>query len=474
MKDEKKYKFIKGALGFGKLEDDVAHLSVPVHEPVKIKGGYRVIGKPWIVTSGKQFWPVSPEEQEKRGVYAHSTPSFSPEDSRWDRDRIKTYLAVKEYPLSPLEDVFELIKEVLDKYIDFYQPGYSSVIAVWIIGSYLFPIFASFPYLFVTGPRGSGKTKLLDVIAYLAFNTEKTSNATPSSVFRTVSSNMSTLLIDEAETLRKGGEHYELTLILNAGYKRNGYVTRTNMDSFQVERFDVYSPKIIASINQVDATLRSRGIGVNMIKTNNRNVGNKVVTDSPEYWAYIRDHLYRYALDFWRKVKNLYENEPEVNQLNCRQNELWAPLLAIAYQIDKGVFETVKSIALEDSRDDENVIDDWHASLLKGLGVMATSYTNYKINQIKESMVEFMESDEIERISSRWIGSALKRLGFKRGPRSSSSSTYYIDPVVVKDLMVRYQLVESEGSVHSEHSLEGKDEFVAVATDIFTDIKEGQ
>ena len=112
----------------------------------------------------------------------------------------------------------------------------------------------------------------------------------------------------------------------------------------------------------------------------------------------------------------------------------------------------------------------WHASLLKGLRGIVTTHRDYSMSEIKDSMVTFLEVDEREKVSSRWVGSALQRLGFVRGARRSIGNTYSIDPNKVIDLMIRYQLQESEVSEHSEGSEcipEGGSDLVSVAEEVF-------
>jgi len=467
MEMKKDFKIIKAAIGINEVGSQVAHVSVPTRVVTKERGKIKVVGQPWVVTSKKDYWPMSQEEQEKRGIYAQSLPKFGLVESRWYELDIRRYLEWKNHILDPKKQLFDLIKKTLEEHIDFYRDGYVEVVTCWVIGSFLFPAFSAYPYLFLTGPRGSGKTKLLDVIGYMAFNAESTSSVTPASVFRIVEANQATLLIDEAEMLKGGKDNLELKLILNAGYKPGKPVTRTNTDTMEVERFLVYSPKAIASINQIDSTLKSRGIEVNMIKTSSKSKGNRRVTDRSGDWWKIRDALYRYLLDYVFDVQKIYEESEEVNKLQCRKNELWSPLLAIALHIDKGVFDVVAKAAVGDSKGEESTIDDWHASLLKGLKDVVTVHKDYVLSDLRDAMLRYLEIDEKDNVSSRWVGSALVRFGFSRGSRQSTGMTYSIDPEKVNDLLVRYQLVESEDSVGSVDKSGGVNDLVTTVEEIF-------
>lgn len=464
---QKEFKFITGAIGIGQIERGIAHVSIPVIEPKKDKTGFKVIGTPWVVTSKKEFWKLDAENQEALGIYAKSLPKFGPVESRWWELERKRFLEWSEYTPDIRKEIFEPIKKALVEHIDFYSDGYADVVACWVMGTYIFPIFTAYPYLFLSGPRGSGKTKLLDVIRYLAFNAVPTSNTSVSSLFRIIESNQATLLIDEAEKLGGYGDDSDMRLILNAGYKTGYPVMRSNKDSLEPEMFDVYSPKVIASINQVNPTTASRGININMIKTASRKKGNQRVTDFSGDWIKLRSALYRYLLCHVFKVKELYEGSDKVNKLQCRKNELWAPILSIALSVSEDIFEVVAGMATNDSKDEEGVIDDWHAALLKGLKEMVSSHASYQLSEIKEAMLRYLETDEKDKVTSRWVGSALTRFGFKRGIRLSTGTTYYVNPGVVEDLIKRYQLIENVDSVDGEDKNLDIDELLSTAEEVF-------
>lgn len=463
--------FIKPSLGFDEIGDGVIHVSIPKMDVLKVKGKLQVIEIPWIVTNKKETWPITDEEQSTRNTFCTRRPLFGGTKSRWTSNNLETFLTSENLVKLSIS-VYREIKDIIDNHIDLYEPGYADVVTCWIMGTYLFPAFSAYPYLFITGPRGSGKTKLLDVIGKLAFNAESTSNASPSSVFRLVESNQCTLLIDEAELLQYGKDSLELKLILNSGYKPNYPVVRTNPDSLSVERFQVYSPKAIASINPVDPTLRSRGIEIRMVKTNDKNRGTMRVDDDSAKWSEVRSDLYGYLLTYGLEIRAFYRHSKEIKTLNCRQNEIWSPLLAIAlHSGDEIAFKTVADIALSTSTGDEVSIDDWSGALIRGLIDLAKSNLSYPISEIKTHMSNYLEADERDKVNSRWIGSALSKFGFHRGERRAKGVTYLIDPLKVLDLAKRYQLISNDDSALSVHSVDKTvphDPFIDEAKAIFS------
>ena len=457
MKDTYNIKIFKPALGFD-FESHITHIAVPVITPLKVKGKTHLVNQLLIITSNKDSWSLTEEEKEKRNLFPDKLPQFPLGQSRWNREDIEDFLHSTAKDFNPLTEVFIPIKNTLEKHIEFSNPFDSSLAALWTIGTYIFPVFEAYPYLLLNGTRGSGKTKLLEIMYYLAFNAEITANASPSSVFRLIEANLSTVLIDEGETLSGRERDKELIYLLNAGYKKSGVVTRVNKDTHQIEKFQVYSPKAVAAINPLDSTLQSRFIIVNMIKTGNKDKGNIRVSDRSADWGKLRNSLYRFALICGLDVSEIFEKSEKIQLLNCRNNELWSPLLAIAEYLHycsphSNLFESLSALATE-KIEDYDTLDDWHLALLQTLHKTVTVKKPYLVGDIKKDMWQFFEDgEEQQRISGKWIGNALKRFGFKRGKRQALGATYIIDSEKVKDLLQRYEVsVDSaEGTANTPH-----------------------
>lgn len=444
--DKKKIKIFKPALGFD-LESKIAYVAIPV---ANIDQGNKpkASNKLYIINSKKECWPLIEEEFGKRDLYPEQTPQFALGETRWANHYIKSFLKDDNDDIfNPYLEVFLPIKNTLEDHIDFNHPLASTLISIWIMGTYIFPLFEAYPYLLISGTRGAGKSKLLEIINILAFNAELTSNASPSSLFRIIESNLCTILIDEGESLTGNERDKDILYILNAGYKKNGTVTRTNKDTHQVEKFKVYSPKVVAAINPLDPTLKSRFISVILIKTGNKDKGNKRVNDQSANWEKLRDGLYQFALLSGFDVHEVFNKSSKINLLNGRNNELWTPILAIAEYLDSfdpgaNLFLPLARFAKEEEENTDS-LDDWHLALLDSLNNLVTTFRPYLVGEVKKGMAPYIEdSPELERITGRWVGNALHRLGFKRAPRKSNGAAYYINPDRVKDLRVRYELDE--------------------------------
>ena len=117
---------------------------------------------------------------------------------------------------------FAKIKMILKEYMDM-EEEYYSLVALWIIGTFFHKQFSSFPYLFFNAMKGSGKTRVLKIIATLSRNGKMVGAMTEAVLFRTASNR--TLCIDELESINAKGQE-NLKLLLNSAYKKGLSVER--------------------------------------------------------------------------------------------------------------------------------------------------------------------------------------------------------------------------------------------------------
>ena len=114
-------------------------------------------------------------------------------------------------------------------YVSLAEACYALVIALWVTATHVWTSFDAFPYLVVTSAtKRSGKTRLLELIAFVASNARLFANISPASLYRTIDEEKPTLLIDEAEMFSSGRS--EFRSLLNTGYRRGQTVKRHDGD----------------------------------------------------------------------------------------------------------------------------------------------------------------------------------------------------------------------------------------------------
>ena len=213
-----------------------------------------------------------------------------------------------------------------------------SLLALWVMLTYVYVAWDAVPYLFVTGPAGSGKTRVFELLSRLCFRPLLSSNLSAPALFRTLHDRGGTLLLDEAERLGEGGDDVaELRSILLAGYKRGGRASRLELsgDNYQMREFQVFGPKAIACINALPPALASRCVPVPMFRSpaGSDKPRRRLDTD-PARWPRLRDGLHAALLGPLGKAAIELASEPGFCPLGGRQYELWQPLLALAAWID--------------------------------------------------------------------------------------------------------------------------------------------
>ena len=150
--------------------------------------------------------------------------------------------------------IFNEIKSILQQYLELPIPSYG-LIAAWIIGTYFYRAFHSYPYLSFLGPKETGKSNTLECLSYLCFNSVKT-RPSLAALSDTADSLRGTILIDQATNLND-----DLREILVDGYKNGGGKRRIvdiSTKGRKTLEFDSYCPKVFASTEPLTEDLADR------------------------------------------------------------------------------------------------------------------------------------------------------------------------------------------------------------------------
>ncbi|NBP23510.1 MAG: hypothetical protein EBU81_02915, partial [Proteobacteria bacterium] len=198
----------------------------------------------------------------------------------------------------PPDAVCELLIEGFAKYLDLppeSAAGTVATLACYSLLSYIVPGLAAVPYIAVSGPMGSGKSRILELLQQVVFRPLLTSSTSEAAVFRSLHAFGHTALLDEAERLHDPEMQGVLTNLL-AGYKRGGCATRCEAKGdgqILLRHFNVFGCKAFAAIKEVPPTLASRCIAVQMFRSMKGSIKPKRrVDDDAELWQQLRDALH--------------------------------------------------------------------------------------------------------------------------------------------------------------------------------------
>lgn len=239
---------------------------------------------------------------------------------------------VEPYPdaVSPAE-LFDEMAEIILRFVVL-EKEQADAAVLWAAHTYLLECSDTSPLAIIDAPeRACAKTLFQGVLGQMCYRPLPASNASASAMFRSVELWMPTILFDEADTFFK--EKPELQGMVNAGYKRGGFVLRTEAagNSFEPKKFSVYCPKSIAGIGLVkhlpDSTM-SRGIVFKMRRKLRHETVERLRHADPSMFPTIASKLVRFAGDYAEQVCTFRPVLPD--ELSDRAQDNWEPLLAIA------------------------------------------------------------------------------------------------------------------------------------------------
>ena len=419
--------------------------------PVGKRAGSALTVEPYIVTSDKEFIRIADDadaELHGKKIMFRSQPLFIEGKSRWEQQRLLKFLAgsKKVHP----RRLFLALRKQVRRYLEFQEAEIPDLLAVWIVGSYLYPHFETYPYLQLYGPKGSGKTKTLTLLAATAFNAVVSSSIKPAGLFRIVERSGATLLLDEAERLNNK-ENPELAELLRAGYKKPSMAIRVQEKNFEPRFFNVFSPKAIANIKGLDDVLGSRCIPISMVRSLNRDKVNRDITLGSKKWRGLRSRLYRLALDHPSAIHKAYvktKRSEKDTSIHGRNFELWAPMFAVAAFLEhsgghKGLLARLHTLAKRKVEEHKvSSLDDWDTSFLLALyQLTAAGDARITTIDVKHHMERFLPREEsFIKPSSKWIGRAIYRFGLGPGKKIMGSYKYRISRPSVVDLLKRYEV----------------------------------
>jgi hypothetical protein len=407
------------------IAPEVSALTVPVMALVNDRPeGYWQLYVRW-ADGRRERKPLGPDLELPDGsrLWMHPQsadpgPNVSPD---WSAPARRAWLDGAPTP-DPAE-VFRDLCTCIAYYIDLpttSAPGITATLALWVILTYGYAAWDAVPYLYVGGALGSGKSRLFEVLGKVVFRPLPSSSLTGPAMYRTLHDRGGTLLLDEAERLRRTNDPdvAELLAMLLAGYRRGGQATRLEPvgDGYRTVAYQVFGPKALACIAGLPPALASRAISIMMVRS---------PTDSPKprrrvdadrgAWQSLRDDLHALALEHGARWLQLARDADVCPRMGGRDSELWQPILALASWIEAhgahGLTELLRTHALatiETGRDDQT--PDHDEKLLRVLAESVRLGVRPTAGEILEQ-ARSGESESFHRWSARAAAEHLRRYG---------------------------------------------------------------
>jgi hypothetical protein len=237
-----------------------------------------------------------------------------------------------------LADALDALTDALRRFVAWPSEHHPRVVALWIAHTHFIDAFETTPRLAVLSPvKGSGKTRVLELLEASCAGPMFAVNLSPSALFRRLDKGGATLLLDEADThlgksSAKSSEKYEdLRALVNAGYRAGAKVYRSEPTGKTVieREFNVFAPVAVAGIGDLPDTILDRSIVVPMRRRSPRErVERYRIRVGKNTFGPIRDVLEALAP---LCVDQLAEARPELpDGIEDRSADCWEPLIAVA------------------------------------------------------------------------------------------------------------------------------------------------
>jgi len=201
-----------------------------------------------------------------------------------------------------------------------------------------YELFKCYPYLFLNGKKGSGKSRLDQVIKMLCFNPKYGVNMTGAALFRAIDIEGGTIIIDELENITDKNSNMQmsdLAEVLKAGYEDGAKAYRCEGDTkvgFIPRAYSVYSPKVISNINGLDSVIGDRCLFINSFEYPEGTRLEDPKFYREEHRAEIKEIASKCCLSALEHFQEVYQafRELKFDGISARMSQIMSPLVTIA------------------------------------------------------------------------------------------------------------------------------------------------
>ncbi|MEU6997191.1 DUF3631 domain-containing protein [Nonomuraea sp. NPDC046570] len=226
--------------------------------------------------------------------------------------------------------LLDALLAALTRYVILPSPEAADAVVLWIAATHAQPAWAHAPRLVIRAPeKRCGKSRLLDVVEACCHAPFITVNSSSAAVYRSISEDPPTMLVDEADTIfgPKADGNEDLRGLLNAGHQRNRPAKRYDANANRVESIPTFAMAALAGIGAMPDTIEDRAVVVRMRR---RGPGETV---APYRHRRDRPALRQLAedLNLWLRadLATLEQAEPPM-PVEDRAADTWEPLVAVA------------------------------------------------------------------------------------------------------------------------------------------------
>jgi hypothetical protein len=333
--------------------------------------------------------------------------------------------------LLPCGNSFELLIEIVSTIKKFVQLPFDryGIVAAFVVASWFQDCFETAPYLWVVGPLGSGKTKLLKLLWALCRRGLIAGDVRSGSIYKLVDVWDPTLIIDEFE---QGGSaaNFELLRLLRTGSMPGAPIFRNAIP------FSTYGMKIIASRQPVaDAALSSRGLVISLLpdKCESPPLDEATLQKIEQEF---QSKLCLFRLQNYAAVKNFSIPPSTLNVLSPRMRQIARALLT-PHLGDAGITSELLEVLViydDEARIDHLLEPEWLvAETLLTICHEGSKYGRFESSTLvgdvaKEVNEKCRDRHEEHHLSAKKVGMVLRSLGLSTTRLGRSGRGFIFTP----------------------------------------------
>ncbi|MFC5834127.1 DUF3631 domain-containing protein [Nonomuraea insulae] len=163
--------------------------------------------------------------------------------------------------------LLDRLRAALTRYVILPSSEAADAVTLWIAATHAQPAWAHAPRLVIRGPeKRCGKSRLLDVVEATCHEPFITVNSSSAAVYRSITEDPPTMLVDEADTIfgPKADGNEDLRGLLNAGHQRNRPAKRYDAATNRVESIPTFAMAALAGIGAMPDTIEDRAVVIRM------------------------------------------------------------------------------------------------------------------------------------------------------------------------------------------------------------------
>nr|WP_307811261.1 DUF3631 domain-containing protein [Streptomyces fildesensis] len=239
---------------------------------------------------------------------------------------------VLDTPVTEGAGLLDELCKAITRYVVMPSPEALNATTLWVAATHLQCAWQHAPRLAVVAPlKQCGKSRLLDLLYESVHAPFITINSTPAAIFRSITEQPPTLLVDEADTLfgsvKVAEKNEEMRGLLNAGHQRNRPTTRVSGPEHKPTKFLTFAMAALAGIGDLPDTIMDRAIVIRMRR--------RADDEKIQPFRSRRDvpalHELRDRIAAWTStvVATAAEMEPSL-PVEDRAADTWEPLVIVA------------------------------------------------------------------------------------------------------------------------------------------------